>query len=441
MNHLSLEIIAEIVSYLDYTDQENVFVSSRAFFHARGFTLFRSIQSETQWLTRQQNLRRIPRQELLSHNALLRLLNRAYAVTRPSPETTSALAELYANELIVAWMVPVNVHGVEIRVNDSLEDTRLYHERYPLLERLGIVIRWTGAGKQVGEIIEKWLDSNWEEIKDDDEVQEFQDPDYDLPPSDTELQPQQTKVLRGLEFLALFPIIYYAPQDAAADHPASNVNADAWRHPGFHRLKLWLSIPELWNTEIRHLEIREFLRPQYRVYRQIATRPLLQVVLFRSAEVGGFAQQLLKYLRNVELSSPYIDHIRGTRYWYEEGFCASALYWNFYLLSFPGQYMSLFQKPLVDIIRGYINLYGPETLSDLIHNMVFFVSGKSLPLRNVIARTVMSELLIYGYDYLSTRAKDAVVGLMKDRQGRFVAGVSRVRGLDDEPPRDLPQSG
>lgn len=441
MNHLSLEIIAEIVSYLDYTDQENVSVSSRAFFHARTFTLFRSIQNETEWLRRQQNSRRIPRQELLSHNAFLGLVNRAYAVTRPSPETASALAKLYANELIVAWMVPVNVHGAELRLNDSLEDTKLYHKRYPLLDRLGIVIRWVGAGKQVRNIIEKWLDTKWEEVKDEDEVQEYQDPDYDLPPSNTGLQPHQTQILRGLEFLALFPIIYYAPQDAAAEHPASHINADAWRHPGFHRLKLWLSIPELWNMEIRHLEIRELLQPQYRVYRQIATRPLLQIVLFRSAEFGGFAQQLLKYLRNVELSSPYIDHIRGTRYWYEEGFCASALYWNFYLLSFPGQYISLFQKPLVDIIRGYINLYGPETLSDLILNMVFFVSGKSLSLRNVIARTVMSELLIYGYDYLSTRAKDAVVGLMKDRQGRLVTGVSRVRGLDDEPPRNLPRSG
>jgi hypothetical protein len=288
--------------------------------------------------------------------------------------------------------------------------------------------------------VEDWLNTKWDEIKDEDEVQEFVNVDYALPPTDIMLQPHQTKIVRGLEFLALFPIIYYAPQDAASEHPASRTNAEAWQHPGFHRLKLWLSIPEIWNLEIRHLEVRRILDP-HGLYRQITTRPLLQIVLFRSAEFGGFAQQLLKHIRTIELSSPYIDHVHGTRYWYEEGFVASAMYWNFYLNSFPGQYIRLFKKPFVDIIRGYIDLYGPDMLSFLIVNMVYFVRKKALPLRIIARKTMMSELLIYGYDYLSPRAMDAVVGLGRDSQGRLPEEAARDRATEDQPPWGTQTSG
>ena len=170
--------------------------------------------------------------------------------------------------------------------------------------------------------------------------------------------------------------------------------------------------------EIRHMEIKTFLNP-WRVYRRINSRPFLQLVLFRSAEFGGFSLRLLSYIRSIELSTPYPDLIRGARYWYEEGFCGSALYWNFHLFTFPGQYISLFKKPFVDIIRGYIHLFGVYTLSDLILNIVYFVHRRSLPVRVIVARTVMSELLIYGYEYLSAEARDAVIRLMEDDRGRL----------------------
>jgi len=433
MEQLSLEIVAEIVSYLDYVDQENVYVSSRQFFHARAFTMFLAIEERTKWLQRHHNARRIPRNELLSHNAFLRLANRTFTATRPSQETTKALATYYANELIAAWMVPVNVHGYELRYNDSLEDQRLYQERYPLLERLGTILRWIGGGRQVAQVVQEWLDTKWEEIKEENEVLEFINPDYDLPSTNIMLQPHQTKILRGLEFLALFPIIYYAPQDAASEQPDSRISANAWQHPGFHRLKLWLSIPEMWNMEIRHLEIRQFLVPQWRVYRQVAQRPMLQVVLFRSAEFVSFAQQVLKHIRTIETSAPYINPYRGARYWYEEGFVASALHWNFYLLSFPGQYISLFEKIFVDIIRGYIHIFGTDTLSWLVLNIVFFVKDKAPALRELISQTVMSELLIFGYDYLHPQARHAVVELSP--YGTRMRGVTRDKRAEDQPPR------
>jgi hypothetical protein len=277
----------------------------------------------------------------------------------------------------------------------------------------------------------------WHEIRNEPRVQEFINPDYDAPPSDIELQRHQTQVLRGIEFLALYPIIYYSPQDAAAENICSPLNDKAWTHPGFDRLKLWLSIPELWNQEIRHMEIKTFLHP-WRVFRRVNSRPFLQLVLFRSAEFSGFSLRILRYIRSIELSTPYPELIRGTRYWYEEGYCGSVLYWNFHLFRFAGQYIELFKKPFVDLIRGYIYLYGTDTLSDLIFNIVHFVRRRSLPMRTIVSRTVMSEVLIYGYQFLSHEAREAIVNLMKDENGEVAGGHVPVDYTQEEtPPREV----
>ena len=422
---LSLEIITEIISFLDYPDQENAYNTCRTFYHARPFVLFPAIESQSNWLRRRENSTEIPRKELISHNAFLRILNRTFTVTRPSQHVLDSLVSFFAQELISAWMVPMNVYGAEIRCNNSVTDAQLYHRRYPHLLRLAMLLRWNGVGLRIALIIHKWLDMKWAEIENDDEVQEFINPDFESPSSNIELRPHQKIVLRGIEFLALYPVIYYGPQDAAAEDIRSRLNDDAWTHPGFDRLKLWLSIPELWNMEIRHLEIKTFINP-WRVFRRINSRPFLHLLLFRSSEFGAFSLRLFSYIRSIEFSTPYPDLIRGSRYWYEEGFVGAALYWNFHLFSFPGQYISLFKKPFVDIIRGYLYLFGPATLSDLVRNIVFFVHEKTLPVRIIVARTVMSELLIYGYEFLSDEAKEAIVGLMRDETGRLVTRQPRL---------------
>lgn len=419
MQSLSPEIIAEIISRLDYPDQENAYYTCRIFYYARPFVLFSAIEKQSSWLKTRENSSEIPRAELISHNVFLRILNRTFTAIRPTEHELNRLVSFFAQELISAWMVPMNVYGAELRYNKSVRDTRLYHQRYPLLQRLAMLLRWNGVGLRIALVINEWLDMKWSEIRDEVQVQEFINPDYDSPPTDSDLQPHQKQVLRGIEFLAIYPIIYYAPQDAAAEDIRSRLNDEAWTHPGFDRLKLWLSIPELWNMEIRHMEIKTFLNP-WRVFRRINSRPFLQLVLFRSAEFGGFSLRLLSYIRSIELSTPYPDLIRGTRYWYEEGFCGSVLYWNFHLFSFAGQYISLFKKPFVDLIHGYIYLYGTSTLSDLILNIVFFVHRRTLPVRMIVARTVMSELLRYGYQYLSKEAEEAIIGLMRDETGRLV---------------------
>jgi hypothetical protein len=419
MNHLFPEIISEIVQYLDYNDQRNVFSTCRAFYRARPYLVFMAIENESQLLKSQQGANEIPRDEIISHNAFLRLINGLYTTTQPTEKALESLVALYAQEIISAWMVPVNEHGAEIRFNDSLEDTNLYHQRYPLLQRLGMILRWNGAGRPIAEIVKQWLISRWEEIKDEEEVVLFTDPDYNAPPVNIDLQPHQEKILRGLEFLSNFPIIYYAPQCAAGEAVSSRLNDESWRHPGFDRLKLWLSIPELWNMDVRHLEIRQVIGPPYQVYQQIVKRSLLHVILFRCSEFVGFALRVMSFLRTIEISTPSAELIRGTRYWYEEGFCGAALYWDFHLHNFPGQYISLFKKPLVDIIRGYLYLYGPWTISDLILNMVHHVRQRrrTRAQQILVARTVMSELLRYGYDFLSREAEDALVGLMEDERG------------------------
>jgi hypothetical protein len=422
---LSLEIITEIISFLDYPDQENAYYTCRTFYHARPFVLFPAIESQSAWLRSCENCLEIPRKELISHNTFLGILNRTFTVTRPSQHVLDRLVSFFAQELISAWMVPMNIYGAEIRCNNSVADARLYHRRYPHLLRLAMLLRWNNAGPRIAVIIHKWLDMKWAKIENDEEVQLFIDPDFTSTPSNIDLRPHQSIVLRGLEYLALYPVIHYAPQDAAAEDIRSRLNDDAWTHPGFDRLKLWLSIPELWNMEIRHLEIKTFIDP-WRVFRRINSRPFLHLLLFRSSEFCAFSLRLFHYIRSIELSTPHPNLIQGSRYWYEEGFCGAALYWNFHLFSFPGQYISLFKKPFVDIIRGYIYLFGPTTLSDLVRNIVFFVNRRTLPMRIIVARTIMSELLIYGYEFLSDEAKEAIVGLMRDETGRLMTRQPKV---------------
>ena len=50
-------------------------------------------------------------------------------------------------------------------------------------------------------------------------------------------------------------------------------------------------------------------------------------------------------------------------------------------------------------------------------------------MRMIVARTMMSELLIYGYEYLTDEAKDAIVDLMRDQHGRLVTNRDRHQDL------------
>jgi hypothetical protein len=416
MNNLFPEIVAEIVQYLGYADQRNAYYSCRAFYRARSYPVFLAIDNESQLLQSQQGAQEIPREDIQSHNDFLRLINRVYTTTQPSEQTFRSLVALFAQEMISAWMVPVNEHGAELRINDSLEDHNLYHERYPLLQRLATILRWNGGGRPIAERVKEWLHQRFHEIEDEEEVVLFINPDYSQPPTNHDLQPHQTKILRGLEFLSNFPIIYHAPQCAAAEQVSSRINDKAWRHSGFDRLKLWLCIPELWNMDVRHLEIRQVIGPPYAVYQQIVQRNLLHIVLFRASEFVGFTIRVMSFLRGIELATPSSELLRGSRYWYEEGFAGAALYWDFHLHNFPGQYISLFRKPIVDIIDGYVYLYGMATLSDLVLNMVHHVRlrRRTQAQQVLVATTILDEMTKYGYHWLSPAAHEALRGLLKD---------------------------
>jgi hypothetical protein len=438
---LSLEIIAEIFTYLDYVDQENAHYSCRTFYHARSFALFPAIHKQIEWLKRRENLSEIPRQELLSHNAFLRILTRTFSVTRPSPYELDALVTFFSQELISAWLVPMNQFGAEIRINDSLHDTRIYHQRYPLLRRLAMILRWNNVGFRIAKVIEEWLDLKWATIHDDDEIQALLNLDYTIAPPNVDLLPHQIEVLHGFEFLALHPIQYYSTQSASLEEIGCRQHDAAWAHPAFDRLKLWLSIPELWNIEVRHLEIKYMYNP-WRPFRRIAQRPSIHLVLYKCAQYRPFALRLLNYVRSVELSTPYPDLIQGSVFWYEEGFCGSVLWWAFHNMKFVGQDISLFKRPFVDLIRCYICVFGPITISDLILNIVFMVQRKTLPIRMIVARTVMIELLYYGYEFLTDAAKEAVVNLMRDENGRLVTRQVRIDyAMEEEGIRGEPRSG
>jgi hypothetical protein len=398
-----------------------------------------AIRDETEWLRNRENSTNIPRDELLSHNAFLRLIVRTYSTQPPDADAMDRLVSFYAQELISAWLYPMTPLGSELYINDSADDTRLYHERYPLLARLSAILRYCGAGGRVARIIGEWLDMKWQEIRSEPEVEALYNIDYELDPPPYELNERQEKCLRATEFLALFPIVYFGPQDTAAEDLDSRLNADCWEHPGLDRLKLWLNIPELWNLQVYLVELHTFHQP-FRRFQRIFRRPLLSPIIFVAAEFVGFALQLFRYIRIVEVSTPGPELIHGVRYWYEEVFCASAIHWNFHLFKFPGQYIQLFEKPFVSIIRGYIWIFGPETLSDLIVNMVFLVSGKTLPVRVVIARTVMNELLQFGggYEFLTEQAKAGLNGLMYDETGRLAVLRRPNPALEGEPMRGTP---
>ena len=422
LNTISLEIILEITSHLDFVDLEVVFQVCRTWYRARSFVLRLTIKNQIEWLQGCEGREVIPRRELQSHDSFLRIINQTYTLEPPTEVMVDLLIDFYAAEMIVAWLAPMNEHGAETWINNSQEDWRLYHQRYPLLQRLGMILRWNYAGQKIAGIIEKWLEMKWERIKDEDKVRAWLNPNYEILPRIDDLEPHQTAILRGLEFLGVYPIIYYGPQDTAAEDPTSRLNAEAWTHRGFDRLKLWLSIPELWNTEIRHEELHTLYNP-YRVFRRIVIRPLLHVILYRAAEYVGFSYQIFAYLRSIETSTPTPELIRGSRYWYEEVYTLSVLYWNFHLFSFPGQYICLFKKPFIYLIRMYMRLFGTQTLSDFILNLVYFIHRRTLPVRTVVSRTIMRELLIYGYQFLSDEAKDAVVGLIRDGQVRGAIGL------------------
>jgi hypothetical protein len=431
---LSNEIIAEVISYLDYGDQANVCYACRKFFHFRPYVIFSAIEIQTNWLKETEGQLTIPRRELLSHNAFLRILIRTFTFTQPTPHALNFLVTYFAQEMISAWMVPSNDFGAERRHNDSLDDERIYHRRYPLLRRLATILRYNSVGARIAAIVEEWLDREWTEIENDETVQLFMDPDFNQRPSQVDLEPRHHRVLYGFQSLALYPIVYYGPQTAASLDIRSRLNDETWTHPGFDRLKLWLSIPELWNTEIHHMELKEFPNP-YRQFRRIQHRPLIHLVLFRCAEFLGFGLRVMSYCCSVEASTPYFDVALGSRFWFEEGFTGSVLYWNFHNFSFAGQYIELFKRPLVDLIRGYIRLFGPISLSDVVLNMVYFVHRRTLPVRMIVARTMMSELLIYGYEYLTDEAKDAIVDLMRDQHGRLVTNRDRHQDLGKDPAR------
>jgi len=440
LNNLSLEIISEITSYLDFIDLERAFEVCRAWYLARPFILRLRIQEQIRWLQRCEREQIIPRKKLKSHNAFLRIVTRTYGCHRPTEEALLDLVELYVQEMITAWLVPMNEHGAEKLINNSQRDMRLYHRRYPLLLRLGMILRWNWAGQTVANAIERWLEMEWEDIKDEATVRAWLNPNYEIQPRIDDLDEHQTEVLRGLEFLGVYPVVYYGPQDAAAEDPMSRLNAEAWIHRGFNRLKLWLSIPELWNIPIRHEEIHTLYNP-YRIFRRIARRPLLHVILFRAAEYVGFSFQIMCYLRSVELSTPLPEMIRGTRYWYEEEYTLSVLHWNFHLYSFPGQYVQLFKKPFISLIRGYYRLFGTATLSDFILNLTYFISGRTLPVRQLVSRTVMMELVIYGYQFLTPQAIDSVVGLIRDQPRGPTVGIPRPQVGGENPNRPKSNDG
>jgi len=413
MEHFPREVVDEIVSYLDFPDLGNLIYSSAQFYRCRRELMDRRIKEQTEYLRRRENSSKIPRQELISHNAFLSTLNQTYLLSRPDETTLKLLVSFFSQELIFAWMYPTAESGLEIRVNGLLEDTRIYRKRFPHLERLAWIIRWNGLGEQVATTINEWHKRNWNAIKDDENLRPFIRPDYDvdpLPPHPDDFTPEQEMTLRGLEFFTLAPIVYFEPQDAAAAELFNRFNAQAWAHPAFNRLKLWLSIPELWNIDIYHLEIKIVMQTR-RVYRRIARRPFLHPILFKCGPFPGFSMQILLHMRSIETSRRGAEPIPGCRYWYEEIFVASALWDAFQMYAHAGQYISLFQQTFADIIRGYVFIFGRDTLSDLVLNIVFFVQDRPLPVRTIIARTMARELKKQGYKYVNDTARNALVGM------------------------------
>jgi hypothetical protein len=436
---LPLEIIAEILSYLDYSDQETAYYASTVFYHCRPVILFGAIENRTEWLEQYENTKEIPHNEIISHNAFIRSLTRALTISRPAEHIMESLSSYFAQELIHAWMFPVNEHGAELRLNDSIEDTRIYHQRYPLLSRLAFILRWNGLGRPITRFVEEWFDAQWDEISDDENIQELIEPDMSSDPPYLDLNPDQTKLLQGIEFLGLFPIIYYSPQTPAAERFHNPLNDEAWAHPGFNRLKLWFSIPELWGLDIRHLEWADIQRPPW-AFPRIASRKFLHLVLFRVSEFPGFAYRILQHLHLIELSTPYPSLIEGSRYWYEEGFCGSELYWKFRAMQARGNYISAIETPLADLIDGYLYLYGIATLSDLVLNIVYYVGTKTLPVRAFIATVLTNQLANYE-KFLSDRAKKSIVELRRNSLGEIVKGdVVLDHTMEPRLPRAVPRS-
>ena len=114
----SLEVIAEMIRCLDYPDQENTYHSCRTFYRARRFVLYSAIDTQSSWLKSRENSSEIPREELISHNAFLTILNQTYDVIRPCPHELDRLVKIFVQEMISAWMVPTNPHGAELRCNN-----------------------------------------------------------------------------------------------------------------------------------------------------------------------------------------------------------------------------------------------------------------------------------------------------------------------------------
>jgi hypothetical protein len=445
LSSLSLELIDHILSYLDYVDLDVACMSVALFYRYRPFVVVPRIANETDWTHETEGSQEIPRQRLRAHNSFLRLVCRTFTIMKPTPRELDLLVSLFVQELRNLWVYPVGVGGNELFINDSVDDTIVYRRRYPHLLRLARILRWNWAGPVIAERIDAWFHEKWEEMKDEPLIQQWLSPNYELPPPPrtVQLEPHQRQLLRGMEFMALRPINFYAPQGVEAEDLESSLNRRAWRRPGFDRLKVWLSIPELWGLEIRHEELVVVRgAPPWRLYFKIEVRPFLTVVLFSTAEYLWFSLEIFRYLRRVERAAPCPGLVRTSAYWYEEAFLWSVLQHSIANLSLPGQYIVVFKKLFVALIRGYIELYGPMNISDLMNNLVYFVHDKQLPIRTIVARVVMSELLMYGYDFLTPQAKSAIVGLITDGEGRILRRESRIELPDPfRRPRTPPSSG
>jgi len=428
---LPQEILFEIVSYLDFPDQENLHYSCGPFFRTRTLRL-PILDQQIKWLRATENERSIPVDELHAHHAFLRILNNIFTIEGPTGEILDRLVVFFVEELICSWMFPRTSYYGEGRINGSPRDTRIYHRRYPLLFRLAMLLRWNGVGPRIAACIGDWLESKWTEIENDAEIRQVHPIDFTQPPFMGSFSPRQEMVLYGVHSIALFPLIHLSPQSPASEYVFTRINLrslndEAWADPGYDRLKLWLTIPELWNLEIRHIGIKELFQP-FRPYRLVDTLPLLQLVLDKASEFGGFPFRILNFVRWIEMTTPrQYTAFPDSRYWYEEGFVRARLFWNFKAFEFPGQYLHLLKRPFLDLIHGYMTLFGVEGLSDMILNMVHMVKRRSLRMRVLVARTVMSELLVYGYQFLTTEAIDAIVELTRDQEtGQLYADRVRV---------------
>jgi hypothetical protein len=426
LHALPPEIIAEIVSYLDFQDQEQLHYTCGAFFRMRSLGLSPLVVLDRQkaWLRTTENQQDIPVDELISHHAFIRIMNNIFAFEPPRIQILDAIVEFFVQELISSWMLPRTDYHAESRINGSMDDTRTYHRRYPQLFRLAMILRHNGVGPKIATAMREWLDSIWREIENDEEIQKIHPIDLSALPWRGSFTARQQIVLYGIHSIALFPLIHLSPQSPASESINSPINDVAWADIGYDRLKLWMSIPELWNLEIRHIGLTELLRP-FRIFRIVNSLPFLQLVLDKAAEFGGFPFRILQHARLIEMTTPrHFLTFPDSRYWYEEGFVRARIWWNFKAFEFPGQYVHLLKKPFVDLIHGYIALFGVGGLSDLIFNMVHVVRIRSLPTRVLVARTMMSELLVYGYEFLTPEAINAIVELARDHEtGRLFTNV------------------